>query len=69
MGGIYHCQDTGYTREYHAYLCSIDPAQRRGLELWGTGAAITMSIIPPIAVFTVFQNQLVEGMVAGAVKG
>lgn len=33
------------------------------------GAAITMSIIPPIAVFTVFQNQLVEGMVAGAVKG
>lgn len=33
------------------------------------GAAITMSIIPPIAVFVAFQKQLVAGMVAGAVKG
>ena len=33
------------------------------------GAAITMSIIPPIAVFVTFQKQLVAGMVAGAVKG
>lgn len=41
-------------------------------EDWNYGvlsAAITLSIIPPIVLFTVFQNQLVEGMVAGSVKG
>lgn len=41
-------------------------------EDWNYGvlaAAITMSIIPPIAVFAVFQDKLVEGMAAGAVKG
>ena len=41
-------------------------------EDWNYGvlaAAITMSIIPPIVVFAVFQNKLVEGMSAGAIKG
>lgn len=41
-------------------------------EDWNYGvlaAAITMSIIPPIVVFAIFQNRLVEGMSAGAVKG
>lgn len=41
-------------------------------EDWNYGvlaAAITMSIIPPIAVFAVFQDKLVEGMAAGAIKG
>jgi ABC-type glycerol-3-phosphate transport system permease component len=33
------------------------------------GAVITMTIIPPIVVFLIFQKQLVEGMVQGAVKG
>ena len=33
------------------------------------GAVITMAIIPPIAVFTAFQKEMVEGMVQGAVKG
>ena len=33
------------------------------------GAAITLSIIPPIAVFAAFQKQLVSGMVTGAIKG
>lgn len=41
-------------------------------EDWNYGvlaAAITMSIIPPITIFTIFQNNLVEGMTAGAIKG
>lgn len=41
-------------------------------EDWNYGvltAAIAMSILPPIAVFAIFQDKLVEGMVAGAVKG
>lgn len=41
-------------------------------EDWNYGvlaAAITMSIIPPITIFTIFQNKLVEGMAAGAIKG
>ncbi|MCK9288148.1 MAG: carbohydrate ABC transporter permease [Sphaerochaetaceae bacterium] len=41
-------------------------------EDWNYGvlaAAITMSIIPPITIFAIFQNSLVEGMAAGAVKG
>lgn len=41
-------------------------------EDWNYGvlaAAITLSMIPPIAVFTIFQDKLVEGMAAGAVKG
>ena len=41
-------------------------------EDWNYGvlaAAITMSIIPPITIFAIFQNKLVEGMNAGAVKG
>ena len=41
-------------------------------EDWNYGvlaAAITMSIIPPIVVFAIFQNRLVEGMSAGAIKG
>lgn len=41
-------------------------------EDWNYGVlatAITMSILPPIVVFAVFQNQLVEGMVTGSVKG
>jgi len=41
-------------------------------EDWNYGvlaAAITMSIIPPIVVFAVFQDKLVEGMSAGAIKG
>lgn len=33
------------------------------------GAAITISILPPIAVFVAFQKQLVAGMVTGALKG
>ena len=33
------------------------------------GAVITMAVIPPIAVFTAFQKEMVEGMVQGAVKG
>lgn len=33
------------------------------------GAVITMAIIPPIAVFTVFQKEMVAGMAQGAVKG
>lgn len=33
------------------------------------GAAVTLTIAPPIAVFTFFQKYLVEGMVAGSVKG
>ncbi len=41
-------------------------------EDWNYGvlaAAITLSILPPIAVFAIFQDKLVEGMAAGAVKG
>ena len=41
-------------------------------EDWNYGvlaAAITLSIIPPIVVFAVFQDKLVEGMSAGAIKG
>ncbi|MCQ2398521.1 MAG: carbohydrate ABC transporter permease [Sphaerochaetaceae bacterium] len=41
-------------------------------EDWNYGvlaAAITLSIIPPIVVFSIFQDKLVEGMSAGAVKG
>ncbi|HNZ95268.1 MAG: L-arabinose transport system permease protein AraQ [Spirochaetes bacterium ADurb.Bin315] len=41
-------------------------------EDWNYGvlaAAITMSIIPPITIFAIFQNRLVEGMVEGAIKG
>lgn len=41
-------------------------------EDWNFGvlsAAITLTIIPPIAIFTIFQKHLVEGMVAGSVKG
>lgn len=41
-------------------------------EDWNYGvlaAAITMSIIPPIVVFAIFQDKLVEGMSAGAIKG
>lgn len=41
-------------------------------EDWNYGvlaAAITMSIIPPIVIFAIFQSKLVEGMAAGAVKG
>jgi len=41
-------------------------------EDWNFGvlcAAITMTIIPPITIFTIFQKYLVEGMVAGSVKG
>lgn len=41
-------------------------------EDWNYGvlsAAITLSVIPPVVVFAVFQTQLVEGMVAGSVKG
>ncbi len=41
-------------------------------EDWNYGvlsSAITMSIIPPIVIFAAFQSQLVEGMVAGSVKG
>mgnify|MGYP001255385613 CR=1 FL=1 len=41
-------------------------------EDWNYGvlaAAITMSLIPPIIVFAVFQNKLVEGMASGAIKG
>ena len=41
-------------------------------EDWNYGvlaAAITLSIIPPITIFAIFQNKLVEGMTAGAVKG
>lgn len=33
------------------------------------GAVITMAIAPPIAVFTVFQREMVAGMAQGAVKG
>lgn len=33
------------------------------------GAAITLSIIPPIVVFVAFQKELVSGLVTGAVKG
>lgn len=33
------------------------------------GAVITMAIIPPIAVFTIFQKEMVAGMAQGAVKG
>lgn len=33
------------------------------------GAVITMAIAPPIAVFTVFQKEMVAGMTQGAVKG
>ena len=41
-------------------------------EDWNYGvlaAAITLSIIPPIVVFAIFQDKLVEGMSAGAIKG
>ncbi len=41
-------------------------------EDWNYGvlaAAITLSIIPPIIIFAIFQNKLVDGMAAGAVKG
>lgn len=41
-------------------------------EDWNYGvlaAAITLSIIPPIIIFSVFQDKLVEGMSAGAIKG
>lgn len=41
-------------------------------EDWNYGvlaAAITMSLIPPIVVFAIFQNRLVEGMASGAIKG
>ncbi|NLD34342.1 MAG: carbohydrate ABC transporter permease [Clostridiales bacterium] len=41
-------------------------------EDWNYGvlsSAITLSIIPPIVVFAAFQGQLVEGMVAGSIKG
>jgi ABC-type glycerol-3-phosphate transport system permease component len=33
------------------------------------GSVITMAIIPPIAVFAVFQKEMVKGMVQGAIKG
>ena len=33
------------------------------------GAVITMAIAPPIAVFTVFQKEMVAGMAQGAIKG
>lgn len=41
-------------------------------EDWNYGvlaAAITMSILPPIIVFAVFQNKLVSGIAAGSIKG
>ena len=41
-------------------------------EDWNYGvlaAAITMSIIPPITIFAIFQDKLVEGMTAGSIKG
>ena len=41
-------------------------------EDWNYGvlaAAITLSIIPPITIFAIFQDKLVEGMTAGAIKG
>jgi len=41
-------------------------------EDWNYGvlaSAISMSVLPPIVVFAIFQSQLVEGMVAGSVKG
>ncbi len=41
-------------------------------EDWNYGvlaAAITLSILPPIVVFAFFQDKLVEGMAAGAIKG
>jgi len=41
-------------------------------EDWNYGvlaAAITMSIIPPITIFAIFQNKLVDGMASGAIKG
>lgn len=41
-------------------------------EDWNYGvlaAAITMSIIPPIVIFAIFQTKLVEGMASGAIKG
>lgn len=33
------------------------------------GAVITMAIIPPITIFTIFQKEMVAGMAQGAVKG
>lgn len=33
------------------------------------GAVITMAIIPPITVFTIFQKEMVAGLAQGAVKG
>ena len=33
------------------------------------GAVITMTIIPPIIIFIIFQKQLVDGIAMGAVKG
>lgn len=33
------------------------------------GAVITMTIIPPIIIFIIFQRQLVDGIAMGAVKG
>ena len=41
-------------------------------EDWNYGvlaAAITMSIIPPITIFAICQEQLVEGLTAGSIKG
>ena len=41
-------------------------------EDWNYGvlaAAITLSIIPPITIFAIFQDKLVEGMTAGSIKG
>ncbi len=33
------------------------------------GAVISMAIVPPVVIFLIFQNKLVSGLVAGAVKG
>ena len=33
------------------------------------GAVITMTIIPPVIIFIIFQRQLVDGIAMGAVKG
>ena len=33
------------------------------------GAVITMSVLPPIIIFIIFEDKMVAGMVAGAIKG
>jgi ABC-type glycerol-3-phosphate transport system permease component len=33
------------------------------------GAAITLAVVPPIAIFLIFQKHLISGIVGGAVKG